>query len=436
MTVITALHVLDVRAPTSRTLAGSDAVHTDPDYSVAYVILGTDDPTLRGHGFTFTLGRGTEVVGAAIRALEGLIVDRDLDDIVGAFGVWHRELTNETQLRWLGPDKGVIHLAVAAIVNAVWDLWAKREGKPVWQLVSDLSPEEFVDLIDWRYLSDALTRDEAIALLRQLAPTRTERIATLQRDGYPAYITSAGWLGYSDAKVGDLVRASLDAGFTRFKAKVGISVADDVRRISLMRELLGPDLQLMVDANQVWDVGQAIEWMAHLQAFDLAWIEEPTSPDDVLGHATIRSAVAPIGVATGEHAMNKVLFKQLFQAEAIDYAQVDACRLGGLNEVLAVLLMAAKFGIPVCPHAGGLGLCEYVQHISAIDYICVSGQLDGRSTEFADHLHEHFVDPVRVVGGAYQLPSRPGYSAEMHADSLRRLAYPHGTDWVASHVHD
>ena len=435
MTRIAALHVLDVRAPTSRTLAGSDAVHTDPDYSVAYVVLATDDAQLKGHGFTFTLGRGTEVVAGAIRALEHLVIDRDLDELVTAFGVWHRELTNETQLRWLGPDKGVIHLAVAAIVNAVWDLWAKREGKPVWQLVADLSADQFVDLIDWRYLSDALTRDEAVGMLRALEPTRAERIATLRRDGYPAYITSAGWLGYSDAKVRDLVHESLDAGFSRFKAKVGISIEDDVRRVGFMRELLGPDRPLMVDANQVWDVDQAIDWMRHLQPFDLTWIEEPTSPDDVLGHAAIRRAVNPIGVATGEHAMNKVLFKQLFQAEAIDYAQVDACRLGGLNEVLAVLLLAAKFGIPVCPHAGGLGLCEYVQHISAIDYIVVSGSLDGRSTEFADHLHEHFIDPVRVVGGAYVLSEMPGYSAEMRSESLARLAFPHGTDWVEPHLH-
>ncbi len=433
MTVITAMHVLDVRAPTSRTLAGSDAVHSDPDYSVAYVVLATDDPTLRGHGFTFTLGRGTEVVGAAIRALEHLVVGRDLDSITAQFGQWHRELTNESQLRWLGPDKGVIHLAVAAIVNSVWDLWAKREGKPVWQLVADMSSQQIVDLVDWRYLSDALTKQEAVALLDDLMPTRDARRAQLERDGYPAYITSAGWLGYSDEKVRRLVGESLDSGFTRFKAKVGISVDDDLRRVSFMRELLGEDRPLMVDANQVWDVDQAIEWMSHFQDLGLQWIEEPTSPDDVLGHATIRRAVAPIGVATGEHAMNKVLFKQLFQADAIDFAQVDACRLGGLNEVIAVLLMAAKFGVPVCPHAGGLGLCEYVQHISAIDFIVVSGQLDGRSTEFADHLHEHFVDPVRVVGGNYQLPSLPGYSAEMHPDSLAQLAFPHGTTWVETH---
>ena len=433
MTTVTAMHVLDVRAPTSRTLAGSDAVHTDPDYSVAYVVLATDDAQLRGHGFTFTLGRGTEVVCGAIMALESLVVGRDLDEVTSHFGDWHRELTNDTQLRWLGPEKGVIHLAVAAIVNAVWDLWAKREGKPVWQLVADLSPQQIVDLVDWRYLSDALTREEALVMLTELQPSRGARRAQLERDGYPAYVTSAGWLGYSDEKVRRLVGESIDSGFTRFKAKVGISVHNDVRRVSFMRELLGPDRCLMVDANQVWDVDQAIEWMSHFQDLGLQWIEEPTSPDDVLGHAAIRRGVAPIGVATGEHAMNKVLFKQFFQAQAIDYAQVDACRLGGLNEVIAVLLMAAKYRIPVCPHAGGLGLCEYVQHISAIDFIVISGQLDGRATEFADHLHEHFVDPVRVVGGHYQLPSQPGYSAEMHPESLAQLAYPHGEVWVDPH---
>ncbi len=433
MTIITGMHVLDVRAPTSRTLAGSDAVHTDPDYSVAYVVLTTDDPKLRGHGFTFTLGRGTEVVVAAMNALEHLVIDRDLDTITEAFGLWHRELTNDTQLRWLGPDKGVIHLAVAAIVNAVWDLWAKREEKPVWKVVADLSPQRIIDLIDWRYLDDALTKAEALAILEALAPSRAARVQQLRSDGYPAYITSAGWLGYSDAKVRELVAEALDAGFTRFKAKVGISIDDDLRRVRFMRELIGPERPLMVDANQVWDVPQAIEWMGHFTDLNLTWIEEPTSPDDVLGHAAIRKALAPMGVATGEHAMNKVLFKQLFQAKAIDFAQVDACRLGGLNEVLAVLLLAAKFGIPVCPHAGGLGLCEYVQHISAIDFIVVSGELDGRSCEFADHLHEHFVDPVRVVGGAYQLPQRPGYSAEMWPESLADLAYPHGNVWVAPH---
>ena len=428
MTRIVALRTLDVRAPTSRTLAGSDAVHADPDYSAAYAVLESD-AGLVGHGFTFTIGRGNDLVCAAIGALAPQVVGRELEEITADFAACHRRLTNESQLRWLGPDKGVIHLATAAIVNAIWDLWAKRRGLPVWELVAGLTPEEIVGLIDWRYLTDALTPDQALDLLRAHAPTRAARVAELRRDGYPAYITSAGWLGYPEEQVRQLCRDALAAGWTSFKAKVGIDVASDVRRCAVMREEIGWEHTLMADANQVWDVPQAIEWLRHLEPFQLRWIEEPTSPDDVLGHAAIRRAVAPLRVATGEHCANKVLFKQLLQAGAIDYCQVDACRLGGLNEVLAVLLLAARFGVPVCPHAGGIGLCEYVQHISAIDYVCVSASLDDRTTEFADHLHEHFLDPVRVRAGRYLLPERPGYSAEMRPASLAALVYPDGSEW-------
>ncbi|MDX2167614.1 MAG: enolase C-terminal domain-like protein [Deltaproteobacteria bacterium] len=428
MTRIVAVRTLDVRAPTSRTLAGSDAVHADPDYSAAYALLESDGGPV-GHGFTFTIGRGNDLVCAAIAALAPQVVGRELEEITADFGAFHRRLTNESQLRWLGPDKGVIHLATAALVNAVWDLWAKHRGLPVWELVAGLTPEAIVGLIDWRYLTDALAPDEALDLLRGLAPTRAGRIAELRRDGYPAYITSAGWLGYPEEKVRQLCRDALAAGWTSFKTKVGIDVASDVRRCQVMREEIGWERSLMADANQVWDVPQAIEWLHHLEPFRLRWIEEPTSPDDVLGHAAIRRAVAPMRVATGEHCANKVLFKQLLQAGAIDYCQVDACRLGGLNEVLAVLLLAAKFGVPVCPHAGGIGLCEYVQHISAIDYVCVSASLADRTTEFADHLHEHFLDPVRVERGRYLMPQRPGYSAEMHPQSLAALVYPTGSEW-------
>jgi L-fuconate dehydratase len=428
MTRIVALRTLDVRAPTSRTLAGSDAVHADPDYSAAYAVLESD-AGLAGHGFTFTIGRGNDLVCAAIQALAPQVVGRDLEEITADFAGCHRRLTNESQLRWLGPDKGVIHLATAAIVNALWDLWAKQRGLPVWELVGGLTPEQIVGLIDWRYLTDALTPDQALDMLRAQAPGRAARIAELRRDGYPAYITSAGWLGYPEEKVRQLCRDALGAGWTSFKTKVGIDVASDVRRCAVMREEIGWERTLMADANQVWDVPQAIEWLRHLEPFKLRWIEEPTSPDDVLGHAAIRRAVAPMRVATGEHCANKVLFKQLLQAGAIDYCQVDACRLGGLNEVLAVLLLAARFGVPVCPHAGGIGLCEYVQHISAIDYVCVSGSLDDRTTEFADHLHEHFLDPVRVRGGRYRLPEQPGYSAEMRPESFAALVYPTGSEW-------
>jgi L-fuconate dehydratase len=427
MTRIISARTLDVRAPTSITLAGSDAVHQDPDYSGAYVFLATDGPH-EGVGMTFTIGRGNDLCCAAIELLAPLLVGCDLDELVADGAGFWRRLTNDGQLRWLGPEKGVIHLATAALVNAVWDLWAKVEDKPLWRLVSDLTPEQFVDCVDFRYLTDVLDRDGALDLLRALEPTKGARIAELERDGYPAYITSAGWLGYDEAKVRALCRDALADGWRCFKTKVGIDVVSDMRRCEVMREEIG-DLPLMADANQVWDVGQAIEWMGHLAPFDLRWIEEPTSPDDVLGHAAIRRAVAPVGVATGEHAANRVVFKQLLQAEAIDYCQIDACRLGGVNEVLAVLLLAAKFGVPVCPHAGGLGLCEYVQHLSAIDHICVSGSLDDRTTEFADHLHEHFVHPAVIERGRYVLPTAPGYSIDMHEASYAALAFPNGDAW-------
>ena len=432
MTRITALSTRDIRARTSRFLDGSDAAHADPDYSAAYAILSTDHVDgLRGEGFTFTIGRGNELCCAAIEALSHHIVGRELEEITSDMAGFWRSVTSDSQLRWLGPEKGVIHLAVAALVNAVWDLWAKTFGVPVWKLVCDFTPEQFVDCVDLRYLSDALTRDEALDLLRSAATGKAERTALLQADGYPAYITSAGWLGYPDDKVRDLCRQMYADGWRSFKTKVGISVAADRRRCEIMREELGDGVLLMVDANQVWDVPQAIEWMRQLDGFNLRWIEEPTSPDDILGHAAIRKALAPIGirVATGEHVANRVVFKQMLQAGSIDYLQADACRVGGLNEVLAILLLAAKFNVPVCPHAGGIGLCEYVQHISAIDYIAVSARLEDRTTEYASHLHEHFMDPARIRNGRYLLPMTPGYSAELYPASVAALTFPTGSEW-------
>jgi L-fuconate dehydratase len=427
---ITHVDVRDIRAPTSRTLAGSDAMHTDPDYSAAYVILSTDaEDGCAGHGMTFTIGRGTEVVVAAVRALAPLVVGRSIESITSDMAGFWRALTGESQLRWIGPEKGAIHLATAAIVNAVWDLWAKRESKPVWRLVADMSPEQIVECVDFRYLSDALTRDDALAILRRQSGSRKERIAAMLRDGYPAYITSAGWMGYPDEKVRALCREALVQGWTRFKIKVGRDADENVHRCALVRDVIGDQCDLMVDANQAWDVGEAIEHIRRLAPYRPHWVEEPTSPDDVLGHATIRAAVAPIGIATGEHAANRVIFKQLMQAGAIDFCQFDNCRLGGLSEALAVLLLAAKFEVPVCPHAGGLGLCEYGQHVSLIDYICVSGRHDDRAIEFADHLHEHFVDPVVVRRGRYMPPTAPGFSVEMHEASLEALAYPDGSEW-------
>jgi L-fuconate dehydratase len=427
---ITGVTTHDLRAPTSRTLAGSDAAHADPDYSAAYAVLHTDDGDgMQGEGMTFTIGRGNDLVCDAIDALAHHVVGHDLDDLVGDMaGTW-RAITSDSQLRWLGPEKGVIHLATAALVNALWDLWAKREGKPVWQLVADMTPEQLVACVDFRYLTDALSPAQAVELLRRNQSTKADRIAELRRDGYPAYITSAGWLGYPEDTVRALCREMLAEGWMAFKTKVGISIESDIRRCQVMREELGDDVLLMADANQVWDVPEAIDWMRHLQGANLRWIEEPTSPDDVLGHAEIRAAVAPIGVATGEHCANRVLFKQLLQAEAIDYCQIDACRIGGLNEVLAVLLLAAHFGVPVCPHAGGIGLCEMVQHISVIDYVCVSASLEDRTTEYASHLHELFVHPAEVRGGRYVVPEAPGYSMALHPWVYEQYAWPGGSEW-------
>jgi L-fuconate dehydratase len=430
VTTIIGVDVIDVRFPTSRSLDGSDAMNRDPDYSAAYVVLRTDAPDgLEGHGLTFTTGRGTEVVVAGVHAIEPLVLARSVEAIEADLGAFWRELVGDSQLRWIGPEKGVIHLATAAVVNAVWDLVAKRAGKPVWQLLSEMSPEQIVALVDFRYLTDALTPEQALAILQEALPGRDERRAELVRDGYPAYTTSVGWLGYDDDKIRRLCREALADGWTRFKLKVGADVEDDIRRARIVREEIGPDRMLAVDANQRWDVGVAIAWMARLAEFDPYWIEEPTSPDDILGHAAIARAVAPIRVATGEHVHNRIMFKQLLQAEAISVCQIDSCRLGGVNEVVAVLLLAAKFGVPVCPHAGGVGLCEYVQHLSPFDYIAVSRRLDGRMIEYVDHLHEHFLDPVTVVRGFYRLPTRPGYSAEMHPASLADYTFPTGRIW-------
>jgi len=421
----------DVRFPTSRTLAGSDAMHTAPDYSAAYVVLKTEhEDGLQGHGLAFTLGRGTEVVVAGINALAPIVLGRTLESITADMKGFWRAVTGEQQLRWIGPEKGAIHLAAAAVINAVWDLYAKVEGKPLWKLLVDMSPEQLVACVDFRYISDALTADEALAILQRMAPTRARREAEILHAGYPAYTTSAGWLGYSDEKLRTLCREAVAAGWTHVKLKVGQRIEDDVRRARIVREEIGPDRHLMMDANQVWDVGDAIANVRRLSEFEPYWIEEPTSPDDVLGHATIARAVAPIKVATGEHCQNRVIFKQLFQAEAIGFCQLDACRLGGLNEVLAVLLLAAKYGVPVCPHAGGVGLCEYVQHISIFDYIAVSGSLENRVLEYVEHLHEQFVDPVVVRDGCYIAPTAPGYSIALRPESLREYEFPSGTAWM------
>ena len=428
---IVGLEARDIRFPTSRWLDGSDAMHLDPDYSAAYVIVHTNaGDGLEGHGLTFTSGRGTEVCVAAIRAIEPLIVGRSLAEIASDMRGFWRSIASDSQLRWLGPEKGVIHLATGAVVNAVWDLWAKREGKPLWKLLVDMPPEQLVACVDFRYIEDVLTPTEAVRMLRDARAGAAAREREIVASGYPAYTTSAGWLGYSDDKVEALVGEALAAGFTHVKMKVGADLDADDRRAGLIRRALGSDGVLMMDANQVWGVDEAIAAMQRLAVHDPWWIEEPTSPDDVLGHARIRQSVAPVRVATGEHVQNRVIFKQLFQARAIDVCQIDACRIGGVNEAIAVLLLAAKFGVPVCPHAGGVGLCEYVQHLAFFDYIAVSGSLENRIVEWVDHLHEHFAEPAIVRNGRYIAPLAPGYSIEMLPSSLDEYEFPNGPVWA------
>jgi L-fuconate dehydratase len=431
---ITAVVTSDIRFPTSLSLDGSDAMTAKPDYSAAYVVLTTDHPDgLEGHGLTFTDGRGNELCIAAIQALAPLVVGRTLESFSADLGAFWNHMVGDSQLRWVGPEKGVVHLATGAIVNAVWDLYAKTERKPLWKLLADMTPEEVVRCVPFRYITDAITPDEALALLSHNVSTKDARERAILAMGYPAYTTSTGWLGYPDEKVRRLSREGVAAGWNHFKLKVGRDLDEDIRRLRIVREEIGPERTLMVDANQVWDVDQAIAWMEQLAPFRPWWIEEPTSPDDILGHARIARAMEPfgIGVATGEQGHNRVMFKQLLQADAISFCQIDACRLGGVNEVIAVLLMAAKFRVPVCPHAGGVGLCEYVQHLAIFDYIAVSASLDDRVVEYVDHLHEHFIDPVVVHDGRYRAPQAPGYSIQMKPASLAEFAFPDGPAWVA-----
>lgn len=423
---ITGLTVHDIRFPTSQELHGSDAMNLDPDYSAAYVVLSTD-AGISGHGFCFTIGRGNEVCVAAINAYAPLVVGRSID--LGDLGEFSRRLVNDSQLRWLGPEKGVAHMAVAALVNAAFDLAGVAAGKPVWQLLSDYTPEQTVDLVDWRYLTDALTPAAALDLLKDRAASKADRIAALRHNGYPAYTTTPGWLGYTDETLVRLAREAVTDGFGQIKLKVGADLETDLRRMRLAREAVGPDIRIAIDANQRWDVEEAIDWVGRLSTYDPWWIEEPTSPDDILGHAAIRRAVAPVKVATGEHTHNRVMFKQLLAAGAIDVLQLDACRVGGVTENVAILLLAAAFGVPVCPHAGGVGLCEVVQHLSMFDFVAVSGSLDGRVIEYVDHLHEHFADPVRIERGHYLAPVQPGMSAQMLPETLADYAYPDGSIW-------
>ncbi|HCW08767.1 MAG TPA: fuconate dehydratase [Cytophagales bacterium] len=427
--VIEKAEIKDIRFPTSRSLDGSDAMNPDPDYSAAYVILKTNVPELEGHGFTFTIGRGNEICTVAINAILQLVIGKNLSSITANMGKFWKDITGDSQLRWLGPEKGVIHLATGAIVNAVWDLWAKVEKKPVWKLIADMTAEQLISCVDFTYITDVITSEEALRMIKPFESTKQNRIDYLLKNGYPGYTTSPGWLGYSEEKIKRLSKEAVAEGWKHIKMKVGSDINSDMLRAKIIRDEIGYDIKLMMDANQKWDVDSAIANMKKLSLFQPHWIEEPTSPDDILGHATIKKAIDPIKVATGEHCQNRVIFKQLMQAHAIDFCQIDSCRVGGVNENLAILLMAAKFKIPVCPHAGGVGLCELVQHLSMIDFICISGTMEGRVREYVDHLHEHFVDPVKINDGCYMPPLMPGYGCEMKKESLVDFSFPDGKTW-------
>ena len=422
------LNTVDVRFPTSDELDGSDAMNPDPDYSAAYVTIETDSGQT-GYAHIFTIGRGNDLCCAAIEAMQHLVLGVDLAAIKADPAGFYNQLRSDSQLRWLGPEKGVVHMAMGAVMNAVWDLWARSEGKPVWRLLADMSPEQFVECVDFRYLGDVLTKAEALEMVSANEPTKAARITEMEAKGYPCYTTSAGWLGYPDDKMRALCQAAVDNGFRHLKFKVGRSLEDDKRRLRIAREVVGDNVKLMIDANQVWEVPEAIEWVNALAEYKPWFIEEPTSPDDVLGHKAIREAVYPIAVATGEHCQNRVLFKQFITSDALDVVQIDACRLAGLNEVLAVYLVAAKYGKIVCPHAGGVGLCEYVQHLSMIDYTRISADIGERVLEYADHLHEHFEDPCTIRDGHYVAPTRPGFSVRMKTSSVETWRFPDGSGW-------
>jgi L-fuconate dehydratase len=429
MPKITDFSLHDLRFPTSKTMAGSDAMNPDGDYSAAYVELHTDDPDLSGHGYTFTIGRGNDLCLAAMDKLAPKLVGVELSEMTANLGKWWRVLAGDTQMRWVGPEKGVTHLALAGVMNAVWDMWGKSEGKPVWRLAAEMPAEQLADTVDYRHISDAITRDEAVAIIAANHQHREARIAELIARGYPAYTTSAGWLGYSDEKIRTLCRQAIADGWNAIKIKVGRDLKDDIRRCRVVREEIGPDRLMMIDANQVWEIDQAIDWVKALAGSNPYWIEEPVSPDDILGHRRIKEAIAPIKVATGEHCHNRIMFKQFLQADALDIVQFDNCRLGSVNETLAVQLMAAKFGTPVCPHAGGVGLCEVGQHVAMMDYLCVSGRMDDRMLEHAGQLQEHFVNPIRIEGGRYMVPEQPGFSTEIKLQSRKDYSYPEGSYW-------
>lgn len=429
MTLITSATTHDVRFPTGQHGHGSDAMNKDPDYSAAYLILETDNADLSGHSLVFTIGRGNDLQCQAVQDLARDIVGERVEDLIDRIGDIGRELVRDSQIRWLGPEKGIPHMAAGGVINALWDLICKSEGKPLWQVLSHLSPEQLTGLIDFRHISDALSPNEALQIFRDMEPERSRNEAILLETGLPAYTTTPGWLGYTDETMIRLAHEALADGFRFIKMKVGGSLENDKHRMALMRETVGPDITLAIDANQVWDVPDAIAWVNGLGDDKIHWVEEPTSPDDILGHKAIQDGIAPIRVATGEHVHNRIMVKQLLQAGAISFLQIDATRVAGVNENIALIAMAKKFGVPVCPHAGGVGLCEMVQHLAMFDAVAVSGHHADRVVEFVDHLHEHFVVPTQIENAHYRAPLAAGIGAEMKPESIRDFHFPDGKEW-------
>lgn len=426
---ITNIRTFDVRFPTSAMLDGSDAMNAEPDYSAACLQLDTTIHGLVGHSLVFTIGRGNDVQIQAIRVVAEKVAGLDIEYVFENIGEIAKNLSSDSQLRWLGPDKGVFHMATGAVLNALWDLYAKSRGVPLWKLLSSMSPERIISCVDFRYISDAITPGEALEILREGATSREKNTTLLLENGLPAYTTTPGWLGYADEKMLRLTSEAMASGFGFIKYKCGKSFDDDHRRLTKIRQLVGPDFPIAIDANQVWDVDVAIEWIKGLEAFNLQWIEEPTHPDDVVGHARIAFEVSPTPIATGEMASSRIIFKQLLQSEAIKVMQIDATRVAGVNENIANILLAAKYGIPVCPHAGGVGLCEMVQHLAMFDAVAVSGHHRRRYVEYVDHLHDHFLEPARIADGNYMPPRRPGIGSEMLETSIRDFEFPNGNYW-------
>lgn len=430
MVKITGASVVDLRYPTSKQLDGSDAMNPDPDYSAAYLRLHTSDADLTGNGFAFSIGRGNDLQVAAIESLAERLVGREVDGLCEDPAALNRELLWDSQLRWFGPDKGVMHMAMGVVMTAVWDLRCRREQRPLWASLLALTPAEVVDMVDWTYISDFLDPGRAREVLEQRLSDRPQRLARMEAEGIAAYTTTPGWLGYTDEKLVRLCTEAVADGFATIKLKVGADIVEDRRRLALAREAVGPDINIAVDANQCWSVSEAIAAINQLREFDLRWVEEPTHPDDMVGHADIARAVAPVPIATGEMLANPVMARQLLQLGGVQVLQIDATRMAGVHDLLAAMLMACHAGVDVIPHAGGVGLCEAVQHFAYFYTVALANDPSRVEIEYVDHLHDQLEVPVRLSDGRYFPPSEPGAGTAFTSAAITDFAYPAGTEWT------